>query len=178
MIIDIFYSGPVLSRLAASCIVYRQFQERLRGDVYFMREFTLLTRHAHAVGSHMAAMNLGPLCVRCSSRPSGGCCSLYMAGETHALQMLMNLLAGIDIQVVRNNGSDCIFLGNGGCIFLFKPMFCLNYNCTHIHRASTPSQIETLARLTGVLLVKQFEVEQYLLTLIRQEKRTLSGRID
>lgn len=173
MIIDLLYNGPVLSRLALSHFLYRQFKDTLQGDDSFMNEFTLLTRHAHAVGRHMAAMNLGALCTRCSDHPSGGCCSLYMAGETDGLQMLMNLLADVDIQAVRNDGRECIFLGDGGCIFLFKPIFCLNYTCTHIHHAATSAQSRTLERLTGVLLTKQFEVEQYLLTRIRQEKNQI-----
>ena len=170
MITDIIYNGSVESRLAASRYIYRQLAEQLRVDESFMSEFTLLLLYANAVGSHMTAMKLGLLCTRCSSQLSGGCCSLYMGGETDSLQMLMNLLAGIDVQVVRNDANECIFLGETGCIFLFKPMFCLNYNCSHIHQAATSAQREELERLTGVLLTKQFEVEQYLLALIRRDK--------
>jgi hypothetical protein len=170
MITDILYSGSVVSRLAASRFIHRQLAEQLRGHESFMSEFTLLMQHANAVNSHMAEMNLGALCIRCSAQPSGGCCSLYMAGETDGLQMLMNLLAGIDVQAVRNDGSECIFLGHSGCVFLFKPMFCLNYICSHIHQAASSAQMEELQRLTGVLLAKHFEVEQYLLALIRRKK--------
>jgi len=174
MITDILYSGSVVSRLAASRFIHRQLAEKLRGQDSFMSEFTRLLQHAKAVNNHMAEMNLGALCIRCSAQPSGGCCSLYMAGETDGLQMLMNLLAGIDVQAVRDDGSECIFLGQSGCIFIFKPMFCLNYICSHIHQAASSAQIEELQRLTGVLLAKHFEVEQFLLGLIRREKGQFS----
>jgi len=169
MIQSALYGGTVESRLAVSHALFCQLAEQLRNNMMFMNEFNLLTRHARAVGRHMTTMDLGPLCINCSSTPAGGCCSLFMAGETDALQMFLNLLAGVNVRPVRDDGRECCFLGKTGCIFLFKPMFCLNYNCTHIHQAAAPTQIQELERLTGVVLTKQYELEQSLLVRIRLE---------
>jgi len=169
MIQSTLYGGTVESRLTASQALFARLAAQLRSDSTFMVRLDLLTHHARAVTTHMAAMHLGPLCTRCSSEAGGGCCSLFMAGETDALQMLMNLLAGIDVRPVRNDGLECCFLGETGCIFLFKPMFCLNYNCTHIHQAATPEQMQELERLAGTLLTGQYELEQFLLARIRRE---------
>lgn len=169
MMQSLLYGGSVESRLAASHVIFGQLAEQLQNDLTFMNKLKSLTHHARAVANHMAEMQLGPLCIRCSSQTSGGCCSLFMAGETDALQMLMNILAGIEVRQVRNDGRECCFLGETGCIFLFKPMFCLNYNCTHIHKAATSFQMQELERLTGVVLTKQYELEQVLLACIRRE---------
>lgn len=175
MMMATFYNGPVLSRLDASHRLYRLLATRLRQNDRFSHELGHLLDNARAVNRQMAAMHFGPLCISCSSNPAGGCCSLYMAGETDALQMLLNLLVGIDVWPVRTDGKECLFLGETGCIFLFKPMFCLNYNCTHIHRAATPEAMKELERLSGALLGKQYELEQHLLMIIRQEGISISS---
>jgi len=169
MMLDAFYNGSVAARLAASQRLHQLLAARLKQDDHFSRELVQLIEYAGKVSQQMAAMHYGSLCINCSSQPTGGCCSLYMAGETDALQMLLNLLAGIDVRPVCLDGEECLFLGDAGCIFLFKPMFCLNYNCTHIHRTAPPEAMQELERLSGALLGKQYELEQYLLTIIRQE---------
>ncbi len=169
MMIDSFYSGSVESRIAAGQSLYQLLADQLRKDVHFMHEFAKLIGHAEDVNHHMGSMRLAPLCIQCSAKPTGGCCSLFMAGETDALQMLMNLFADIEVIPVRDDGNECIFLGENGCIFLFKPMFCLNYNCYHIHEKSTSAEIAELERLTGVVLCKHYELEQYLLGIIRRK---------
>ena len=175
MIQSALYDGTVASRLAISHELFRRLAAKLRDDISFIREFSLLTKHARAVSTHMATMNLGSLCISCSAKPNGGCCSLYMAGETDAVQMLMNLLADIDVRPVRDDARECCFLGEAGCIFLFKPMFCLNYNCSHIHHSALPDQMRELERLTGIVLTKQYQVEQLLLTRIQREGVLFTG---
>jgi len=166
------YNGTVESRLDTARRLHCRHGEQLQGDAYFQSEFKLLCEAAAAVAGYMTAMNLGPLCSRCAAQPGGGCCSLFMAGETDGLQMLMNLLAGIEVRPVRDDGQECSFLRDSGCLFLFKPMFCLNYNCDHIRRAATPAEMGELERLTGILLTRQYGLEQYLLAMIRQYGNT------
>lgn len=129
-------------------------------------ELSALAEYGEILRRHMAGSGMGELCVSCAAGPGGGCCSRFMAGETDAIQMLMNMLAGVEVRLVRSNGEDCCFLGQDGCLFLFKPMFCLNYNCQQILAALSPEKTSLLAQLTGRLLGKQYEVEQRLLELI------------
>jgi len=67
---------------------------------------------------------------------------------------------------VQSSGEECLFLGKKGCIFLFKPMFCLNYNCKHIYDTGTPADLQELEKLTGKLLGKQYQLEQHILNLL------------
>lgn len=162
----LFY-GPVESRLEVGRTLFLKKGEQLRQNSAIMVELALLQQYAATVNGHMAHMDLGSLCTRCSTLPSGGCCSLAMAGETDAIQISMNLLAGVDVRIVRRDGRDCSFLGASGCIFLFKPIFCLNYLCKHIHDSASPASLAELHRLTGRLLGQQYEVEQLILAHIR-----------
>ena len=57
--------------------------------------------------------------------------------------------------------------GERGCIFTYKPMFCLNYNCKKIHDAASVGDLARLEKLTGQLLGKQHEAEQRLLEIIQ-----------
>ena len=162
------YDADVADRLALAHCLFRQFGPLLGQDQYVQELLATMHLQVTALNSHMAEMQLAPLCIDCASRPHGGCCSLFMAGETDSLQMLINLLAHIEVRQVRDDGSECCFLGPSGCLFLFKPFFCLNYNCTHIHRTATANQMQRLLQLTGSLLTSQYLLEQQLLAVIGQ----------
>lgn len=167
------YSGSISTRLAAGQAIIQNIGPALMVDEIFQDEFERLETYARDVNSHMGKMELGSLCVSCATRPNGGCCSLYMSQEIDGVQLSLNSLAGVDVRVVREDGSNCLFLGESGCIFLFKPMFCLNYLCGQIRRFSSPSAINTLERLTGRLLGKQFELEQRILDCLRSRDSQL-----
>ena len=126
-----------------------------------------LVGQAESVATQMAAMKLGCLCSACASSPGGGCCSLFMAGETDPLQLLMNLLAGVDIRLLPHDDDSCTFLAGEGCQFLFKPMFCLNYLCHNIRHYADPCQLRQLERLTGLQLQQHYAVERHLQSWLR-----------
>jgi len=133
-------------------------------------DLELLEKYASLLNSHMAKAGMGELCVRCAAG-CGGCCSLYMAGETDAVQLLLNMLAGVTVRQGRSDSGECCYLGEKGCLFTFKPMFCLNYNCRNILDALPPENIRELEQLTGQLLSRQYEVEKKLLNLISTRKQ-------
>ena len=144
-----------------------RFGTQLLADKKVQLLLCLLNEESSRLDQHMMVnMDLGSLCGRCSTKPGGGCCSIFMAGETDSIQLLINLLAGIKVQKVRDDGVECCYLAERGCIFRFKPMFCLNYNCSAI-REEKYARLASLEQLTGVLLGHQFELEQHLLSLLR-----------
>lgn len=54
---------------------------------------------------------------------------------------------GINVTIQHKNDIDCCFLGSHGCILPIKPIFCLNYNCTHIQGAATPEEMRLLENM-------------------------------
>jgi len=158
----LFY-GTVGEKQQCAEDIYMKYGSSLLADRGLMADFDVLKKYAQLLNAHMEAMCMGELCVHCAQNAGGGCCSLYMAGETDAVQLLMNMLIGVNVQQLRSDGVECCFLGENGCLFHFKPMFCLNYNCTGIHDASSRDDIKMLEKLTGQLLSKQYEIEQKLL---------------
>ena len=159
---SLLYDGSLESKRETGKAIAELLREELEHNIVFIKEFSELKKRAAALNSHMATMNLGELCSGCASKPDGGCCSRYMSGETDAIQIALNLLAGIDVQFVQSDESECVYLGERGCIFTFKPMFCLNYNCSHIHSWSSTSGVKQMERLAGRLLQKQYELEQFI----------------
>jgi len=128
-----------------------------------MAQLTAVEADERALRDQMGAMGMGATCTQCASRQGGGCCSLYMAGENDVLQLLMNLLAGVQVRILDNGGKECCFLGVSGCILTLKPMFCLNYNCNHIKDKEDMATLLLLEQKTGALLTKQAVLEQLLL---------------
>lgn len=162
------YAGSVSDRLEVSKRILSMVGKELTQDADFRHQFSLLQEYAEALNLHMANMELGALCGTCATSPSGGCCSRFMSGEVDAVQLCFNSLAGIEVKVVQLNGQECLFLGERGCIFLFKPMFCLNYTCKHIYDSCTPADLHALEKLTGQLLSKQYQLEQHVLHLLQK----------
>ncbi len=169
---SLLYGGSLKSKLETGRAIVVLLQNDLGQDSTFQKEFSTLKKRATALNSHMVGMNLGDLCSGCAANPDGGCCSRYMSGETDAIQIALNLLAAIDVEFVQSDKAECIYLGEKGCIFTFKPMFCLNYNCSHIHRWSSESEVKQMEYLAGSLLQKQYELEQY----IRRRLQELQGQ--
>lgn len=166
VIIQQMYHLPLQKKLQLAEEIYLRHAADFQEHDELRMELALLAEYGKVLDRHMADSGMGKLCVHCAAGPGGGCCSLYMADETDVVQMLMNMLAGVKVRQVRSNGEECCFLGDKGCLFCFKPMFCLNYNCQKILATLSPERKSLLAQLTGRLLAKQYEVEQMLLDLI------------
>jgi hypothetical protein len=89
-----------------------------------------------------------------------------MSNEIDAIQLTLNYLIGVQVEKVNFEDQECCFLGKKGCIFLFKPMFCLNYLCSHIMSSGSEDELRTLEQLTGKLLRLQYRLEQDILRFI------------
>lgn len=132
-----------------------------------------LRHHSALLQAHMTRMELGTLCANCAAMAMGGCCSSIMAAETDSIQLCINLLAGIDVRRVNNEDGECCYLGPAGCIFQFKPMFCLNYNCHGIRQKLSISDMQNLETLAGRLLGSQYQLENTILKNITWPKTAL-----
>lgn len=157
------FHGSVEEKLDLAHQLFSAHGKRLLADKEVISLLQQIQEAEKELHHHMmVTMDLGTLCSGCGAKEGGGCCSLFMAGETDSIQMLMNLLAGIEVKRVRDDGSECCFLDTEGCIFPFKPMFCLNYNCGSIRELDRDLNTN-LERLSGNLLRRQFQLEQNLL---------------
>ena len=171
--VQIFYSGSPAEKLAAARTLLAELADRLTASKLFTEELELLRSHAQTLNEHMRAMDLGWLCGGCAARPGGGCCGAYMAGNTDAVQMLINLLLGVSVAQQPDCGENCCFLGPQGCLFLVKPIFCLNYNCSHILDSAEPESLDMLYQRAAAVLNQQTRIEFLLLEEMRkQAKRT------
>jgi len=162
-IYTLFYSGEVAMKLAIAEDLYSRYGQTLVRQPNIMAQLAEVVAAEHSLQSQMGAMAMGVTCTRCASRQGGGCCSGYMAAENDVLQLLMNMLAGIQVDVHPGEGIECCFLGETGCVLSFKPMFCLNYICSHIKGDEESATLLLLERRTGSLLRKQADMEKLLL---------------
>ena len=162
-----FYEGLPAEKLAAAETLHAGLNRRL-GDLPLLTgELDRLRLECEALSRRMADMGLGRLCAHCAARTDGGCCSALMADNTDAVQILINLLLGIAVTVRPDHGEHCCFLGPKGCLFAAKPIFCLNYNCTHILASAAPADLSTLYQRAAAVLSRQTRIEDMLLELAR-----------
>lgn len=135
----------------------------LLGDDDTMQGITRITDLGQELAQQMTGMDFGKVCTVCAAKPNGGCCSRFMANENDAIQLLMNLLAGVKVEISQDNDQNCCFLGSCGCSLTFKPFFCLNYDCTGLKNSCAGEDMFRYERLRGLLLQEQWGLEQHLL---------------
>jgi hypothetical protein len=168
-----FYGGSIQARLAVAQRLSPDLAPELAVSEAFARMLAQAVILEKELARIMADLDLGALCTVCGAKGAGGCCSSFMAGENDVPLLLINLLAGVPVAVLRED-AECCFLGERGCLLLFKPMFCLNYNCQQIRQGAGPARMQQLEQGAGRLLQQQYALEQLLLAFLRQ-RGTLIG---
>ena len=158
-IYDLFYSGDIGMKLEVAGRLFLLYGEELAQDPRVAAAMAELCGQHKALRQQMLVMEMDRICTRCAQGSGGGCCSMAIAAETDVAQLLMNMLAGVVVEIQRSNGIDCCYLGEKGCIFLFKPMFCLNYNCSIITLGGQSDNLRRLEKQTGMLLRTQQDME-------------------
>jgi len=134
------------------------------------KQLAIVNDSVLALDIQMTAMELGKTCTACAAAPEGGCCSAYMGHENNdALLLMMNILAGVDVRLVRADEVECCFLAETGCILLFKPIFCLNYLCSRIQKGSSEKQLRLLKLKTGALLTAQGQLELLIIGFLQSQ---------
>ena len=162
-----FYSGTPADKLAAAHRLHTVFTARPE-DAPLAAALDELREQAEALAAHMRSLDFATLCTACASRPDGGCCSAYMADNVDAVLLLINLLLGSDVRPVGTDPANCRFLGERGCVFLIKPIFCLNYNCRAILDTTPTVGLAELFHRAAAVLSQQTRVEEMLLARLDQ----------
>ena len=111
------YSGSVNDKLTQARILYANLDGRAADVPGLTEALAQLREHARALDEQMRVMEMGQRCGQCAAAPGGGCCSAFMAGNADAVQLLINLLMGVDVIHQEQSGEDCGFLGPQGCLF-------------------------------------------------------------
>ncbi len=163
---DQIYFGTLATKIKLAHTLYNRHGKTLLANPTISDQLAGLTKLSMSLAEKMAALDMGPCCSQCASRANGGCCSAYMANETDAILLLINLLQGREVARQREDDIECMFLNSEtGCTLSPKPMFCLNYNCRHI-LAQDPALLTSLATATGDILRGQTDLEQSILNLL------------
>jgi hypothetical protein len=148
--LGLYFSGTVEEKLATAQSLYCQHGHEMLESEDINKTLSRLKCYEKMLTSQMSTMEMG------------GRCSAYMAANSDAILLLVNMLLEVDI-VYRYNREECCFLGRSGCILTIKPIFCLNYNCLQINESYHERQMRKLETLTGQLLTEQVIIESILL---------------
>lgn len=166
-LLNLLYSGEPAEKLATAYRLHAELQYRMAQIPGLAQALAEVRHQAQLLSDHMHAMGLGQLCCRCAVSPGGGCCSATMAGNTEVIQILLNLLLGVAVEFRSDSGENCGFLGPHGCLFPLKPIFCLNYNCSHILKGCDPDALVLLYQRANAVLSRHTAIETMLLDELR-----------
>ncbi len=161
-ILSRYFDGSVEEKLSRARILYSLHGQSMLASPEIRPALGQLGRALDRLQRQMETMTLPLQCATCASR-TDGCCSSAMADNSDVMQLLINMLLQVEVRQHRHEEDLCCFLGRHGCIFPAKPIFCLNYNCSHIREAATAKAMATLEHLTGTVLAAQTRLEGILL---------------
>jgi len=161
--LDRFFSGSIEHKLMTMETLYAQSGKQLLADDAVTSSLALLLEYEETLSGQMRDMAMAKLCRGCASREGGGCCSSYMEANSDVILLLINRLHGATVSRQHSRMEECCFLGSQGCVLPIKPMFCLNYNCSHIQEQATSVARDKLEQLTGRILTEQTRLETILL---------------
>jgi hypothetical protein len=173
----LLYGGDVGTKLAVAEKLFRFYREELKREPLLAAGLSSLSSLHDALQQQMLAMGMDRTCARCAQGSGGGCCSMTIAAETDVVQLLLNMLAGVAVFFRRSNNPDCCYLGENGCIFLFKPMFCLNYVCGKIVACEKLDNLQILEEKTGILLQAQQDLEKTLIEFFKARASAVSDML-
>ncbi len=166
---DLYFTN-VTDKRRHGLLLYEHIGTELANLAETKKYVQRLDQLAKTLHHSMESLVMFTLCSKCGEQVEGGCCSDFMAGETDAIQLLMNMLMDIKIEVQRQDVLECCYLGDKGCIFTLKPFFCLNYNCSDILKGNTITALKPYIQATGQLLSEQNRMEEYILTYLRRQE--------
>ncbi len=168
--LDLYYSGSTEQKISRTNELFALHGKNLLREEKIIKALHQLEKHAKALSEQMLLMQLDRLCSKCASTDNGGCCSSYMEANSNVILLLINRLYGVLIEKQHQREAECSFLGPGGCILLVKPVFCLNYNCSHITDQSSEQDMTTLELAAGQVLGQQTQLEDIIVEYIRKRQ--------
>ncbi len=157
---QLFFGGDVGRKLTIAGRLFQLYGADLLQDAKVLADMTEFRLLHKELMQQMLAMGMDRSCSECAKKNGGGCCSLSFAAETDVVQLLINMLVGVEVGIHQGNEAECCYLGRTGCIFMAKPIFCLNYNCSLIRSGNHDRDLRLLEKLTGRLLSGQQDLEK------------------
>lgn len=158
---DVYFSD-VEGKLFLARQLFDEHSTELSMQPILSSQLAKLKLVSQVLHEQMASMSLSVFCKACAKKAGGGCCSAYMANETDAFLLLINMLLGVRVMPQRNDSFECSYLGDQGCILFVKPIFCLNYNCHSILQGNDPVALKNLEKISSTVLLQQIAIENIL----------------
>ena len=97
----------------------------------------------------METLKVTEICSKCAEIEPGGCCFQDVETWYSDVQLLINMLMGVDIPMLRMYDNSCMFVGEKGCRLLSRNAFCINFLCDKIKKHVSTGEINILNSSAG-----------------------------
>lgn len=145
--------------------VYSDYAEELKNSLGH-----LLEEARHAVEkSRYAYINLGinEICRRCDEEEGGSCCGAGIEDRYTVELLLANMLSGTFPPSSRLNKNSCYFLGERGCVLLFRHILCVNFLCKKLYDMLGTERIIFLQNIIGEEIELTFKLCNAITQIVR-----------
>ena len=114
--------------------------------------YDLLEQYKNAIEhtwKTMEGLKVTETCSQCAGTEPGGCCFQDVETWYSDIQLLINMLMGVNIVMTRIYDNSCRFVGEKGCRLLSRNAFCINFLCDKIKNLVSGEELDNLNSAAG-----------------------------
>lgn len=144
----------------AEAFLAKRGESILKDKIFLALAEEFISSHKRTLASFETS-GVFEFCKSCGNGPKGGCC-LYEAGDWYEVHGLaLNMLLGVKMRP-NLGGEYCPFLGEGGCILIYRDQFCINFFCEELFSLLGKREIQRLRAVAGKEILAGIRLESYL----------------
>ena len=103
-------------------------------------------------------------CTRCAMQDGGSCCGSGIENKFDVINLLINLLMGVELPSEPWDPTGCWFLGEKGCRIVARHVICVNFMCRRLYDALSPEKVKAVQEAMQRETENGFMLEEYLKT--------------
>jgi hypothetical protein len=146
---EIAHNRPIKDKIAWARQCFREAGDRLRADPVVTDLLARLQGEVEASRNAMIDTGMVALCRTCEEEDGGSCCGAGLERHYGGVLLLVNLLLDVEIPETRRGKTDCLFLGDRGCLLKARQTICVNYVCDLITLKTAPEKLAALRDKEG-----------------------------
>ncbi len=101
-------------------------------------------------------------CTRCALQDGGSCCGSGIENKFDVINLLINLLYGVNIPEKPFDPTGCWFLGENGCLIFARHVICVNFMCKRLYSVLNEEDIKKVQKAMEKETEAAFILEEYI----------------
>ncbi len=153
---------PIEKKIKWAKRIYSEYSHHLLQDKTIC---ALLEKYRQSIEENwqvMADTGVVKECTSCALQDGGSCCGSGIENKFDVVNLLINLLMGVELPSQPWDPTGCWFLGEKGCLITARHVICVNFICKRLYDALDSQSIHRVQAAMQKETENAFLLEEYL----------------